>query len=48
MDLKMTPSDSLTQVIEEYDRVLNVRWEEHGGTPHWSRGNPEWKGPRPD
>jgi hypothetical protein len=28
----MTPSDSLTQVIEEYDRVLNVRWEEHGGT----------------
>jgi hypothetical protein len=32
MDLKMTPSDSLTQVIEKYDRVLNVRWEEHGGT----------------
>jgi hypothetical protein len=49
-DLKMTPSNPLMQVIEEYDRVLNVRWEEHGGTPHWSRGDPEWKGkgPRPD
>lgn len=35
-------------MIEEYDRVLNIRWEEHGGTPHWSRGDPEWKWPPPD
>jgi hypothetical protein len=46
--LNMTPSDPLIEVMEEYDRVLNVRWEEHGGTPHWSRGDPEWKWPRPD
>jgi hypothetical protein len=47
-DLKVTPSDPLIQVIEEYDRVLNVRWAEQGGNPHWSRGDPAWKGPRPD
>ena len=34
-DPNMTPSDPLIEVIEEYDRVLNVRWEEHGGTPTW-------------
>jgi hypothetical protein len=46
--LKMIPSDPLIQVIEEYDRVLSVRWEEHGGALHWSRGDQNRNGLPPD
>ncbi|KAH6673405.1 hypothetical protein B0J14DRAFT_666740 [Halenospora varia] len=46
--LKLSLSNAVFQLIDEYDRILSLRFVEQGGAHHWSSRDPNWKGPRPN
>lgn len=45
---QLAPETPMVQLIEELDRVYDMRWKEQGHRPHWSRGDPIWVAGRPD